>query len=595
MISYAIKDDKKKIIISAFITIICVIIAASHSLNVAAQEVDAPLADVGAVAVGMVAGAFASYAVTSWAAAAAAGATAVVLGGVAIPTAIVIVVLGVLVATGVTLTVTAIIHALNDYFELHRSDCELFIDNLVNGFKNGLIDIRHKISMQPTLFNYVYDWLKSNIISAFNDIQSNVDFGNAVDGFEVYQPDYVFNHVPSMSEIYSYYTNNHEYDLIEVRQADFNGSTDKTFTATDYIYTNDNTNVNITFGGNCNMRASGWYCVGTIKEDFILNSDLTVSAVYEASHADTSFFTNANYWSKFHFCEPYVYQNNNKTYLRFYTVWESNVGNRDTTSPTIRINNVDVTTDVYYNRTILDGSGNTYKIKLSDGTVISNFDGMYEFLYYLFCKDCKLVIENQSNTSEVSNSTANYTTVNNYYNTKRDVLKKLNDTVAGKVHDGSITDQSEGTIDIGFTDVLNTTMSNELADTLPLTDVSGISEVSTTDIVTDGTTVMEGSSVVSVAASLIIAGNHIRSGLGTITLKFPFDVIPNVKNFLNKLVREGEPLVIDYNIVAPHIGTFPVHIDFNKYSTIITVFRWVVLVSLAIGLLIASKHALQFI
>lgn len=598
MIYKTIDNQKLRFLHTLIITIICMVVAFAQPLSVAAEEVDsAPLQDIAAVAVGALAGGFASYAVTSWAAAVAGGATAVVLGGVAIPTAIIIVVLGVLVAIGVSLTVTAIIRALNEYFNLHQADCQTFIDKLVDGFKTGALDIRNKISMSPSLFSYIYDWVKSHIVSSFDEKTSDVNIENAIDGFELYSPFEVLNGSKNDDQLAAIYNHSNYYNIVTVNQSQLDGmevGDSRQFGVNRYTYVNENTNLECTFTGDLVVSRTQYHCAVDLTQTFIGSENVVYKQIVHWTRADGQFFTNPLYTSNFYFYVPYVYISNSNYKCNFFAEWSANTGSSLSHEPSVRyLNDVEIqmSSGRVYNadRTV------QYKIKLRDGSVIERFDGWYNFLYYVMCKSCKLVIVSGSGTTEEDNTEIKYNVTNPYYNAKTDMLKSTANTVAGKVHDGSITDESEGTITMGYTDVVSGVNVNSVADTIAVTSLVGISELSNTEILTDGQTVMPSSNILTVGAAMIIAGNNIRNGLSTITLKFPFDVIPNVRNFLNNLVDDGQPLVADWEIPTGIFGTFPVHLDFSTYSQGITLFRWVFLVSLAIGLLIASKYALQLV
>ncbi len=596
--------SKTRILIGLFMSLMCCVIAVASPLRAAAEEVpQAPVSDVGATVAGMLAGGFASYAVTSWAAASLAGASAVVLGGVAIPVAIVIVVLGVVVAVGVSITVTQLAHCLNQYWETHQSEFQFFIDQCVEDFKLGLLTLKNgAVDIGANRLPYYYNWVKENIVGFFGERVPSSDISAAVDGCEILQPSYIFDHTPSGSEILANVTES--YDHCNVTVDDLKDlSVNQSFTySTGYITSvNPHTKIKVQLLGELELIKKTYYYTQWCTNHIKISDDLELSCRYYCGNDWSGVATNT-YSTTYYFYVPFVYNNNNN--CLFFANTKTGINNGEPGNSVLMVGLSPEEVHYYLNGDELAISSKipytkvgqkNISVVLPDGTEKTTFNGgIRELFYYLSVKSCSIKYTSRSNAAEVteqSNTNITYTTVNNYYDGKSDVLRDASDVIGTKVESGEITDASTGTVSLGVSSLVGT-----LVDSVSLTNQIAITDVSSTAIDTAGETVIPENSLMTVAAALIVAGNNARAGLTEIYDKFPFDVIPRVREWLEVFIAEPEVLVLDFDLNNPLFDNpLHVHIDFSKYAYLAVVSNWIVLTSVAIGLLLSSKKALDFI
>ena len=243
---------------------------------------------------------------------------------------------------------------------------------------------------------------------------------------------------------------------------------------------------------------------------------------------------------------------------------------------------------------VIDENGEAYEVSCNvDGVpvglrCVSSDTPNNPIAYYTLYEDGEIVVKRPSDLEVVSTAKA-YThksKVNKYYNAKADTIATTAGAIREKEDDGVITGATAGTVSFGITDSMTAA---EVTAESKVGDIANVTEMSIADVATE-----VGTLDVPISTAFQIVGNNIQLSLGELKYKFPFDVIYSAAQWLKALVTVGEPLVIDYNYNVPGFrNPVHVHIDFNKYQSIVTVANWVVLVSCAIGCLIASRKALD--
>ena len=602
---------KAKIILAAFIILLCLITAAAQPLRVSASEVSTPSdysAPLSSFGVG-VAEMYSSGVVGAIAlASTGVGVGAVVMGGVSFGVFVAIVISTFALGMCAALTIRMIADAIN--YNWQWGYLQDFLDRLVSSVNGGFLSVAgKKIAMGATFFSYAYDWVKDHIVGYFDEKHSNTDLSQAVDGFEVLVPSYHFDHKPTNDEVINhvYPDTNNLYGRISWVYSDIEGQGAVILekSAGYVLKSNPNTNINYQLGSSMwfkNVVAATRHLYNYI----VLTDDINFSI--ETYFYSGEVLAAKDKSSTYYFCVPFVYEENNVRKL-FVANYSSLTTNGATSDLTLRshLNLAGTNKHYYLNGDELcisyhvvytyNGQQNI-SLVYKDGTVRNTFTDINEFLYYACCTSCDLQFIDRS-SAEVSDTKSNtnitYTTVNNYYNEKKDILKNTADTVRTGVRNGTITDTAEGTIGLTITDTA-TAEAGEVSDTSVITDTAAITDVTATDVVVNGEVVIPSADLLTLPMAFIIAGQNIKLATGDIKYKFPFDVISSVANWLKALVTPGEPLIIDYDFNVPGFSNpVHVHIDFSRYSTLVIVGNWVIMVSVAIGCLIMSKKALEAI
>ena len=242
------------------------------------------------------------------------------------------------------------------------------------------------------------------------------------------------------------------------------------------------------------------------------------------------------------------------------------------------------------------------KLKYKDGTVRdSNFSSINEFIYELLYKAtqyCNRYGEwNTIGFSSLSlsepvvrpNITANY-------NSKRDVISTTADDINKKIKTGDVTKDTAGSISIGMTP----TAVGKLTNTSTAQDVKKvkITDVALPTQVEADKTAKEEAKIDppgNIGAAFRQGGDMIIDGAMTISDKFPFDVIKCAYEWLQCLIQDGKPIVTEFTIKIPKIGSVPVKIDFSQRQDVVTVINWICIVGCGLGLILTSREWLKAI
>ena len=242
------------------------------------------------------------------------------------------------------------------------------------------------------------------------------------------------------------------------------------------------------------------------------------------------------------------------------------------------------------------------KLKYKDGTVRdSNFSSINEFIYDLLYKAtqyCNRYGEwNTIGFSSLSlsepvvrpNITANY-------NSKRDVISTTADDINKKIKTGDVTKDTAGSISIGMTPTavgkLTNTSTAQDVEKVKITDVALPTQVEADKTAKEDAKIDPPGNI---GAAFRQGGDMIIDGAMTISDKFPFDVIKCAYEWLQCLIQDGKPIVTEFTIKIPKIGSVPVKIDFSQRQDVVTVINWICIVGCGLGLILTSREWLKAI
>lgn len=242
------------------------------------------------------------------------------------------------------------------------------------------------------------------------------------------------------------------------------------------------------------------------------------------------------------------------------------------------------------------------KLKYKDGTVRdSDFSSINEFIYELLYKAtqyCNRYGEwNTIGFSSLSlsepvvrpNITANY-------NSKRDVISTTADDINKKIKTGDVSKDTAGSISIGMTPtavgkLTNTTTAQDV-EKVKITDVALPTQVEADKTAKEEAKIDPPGNI---GAAFRQGGDMIIDGAMTISDKFPFDVIKCAYEWLQCLIQDGKPIVTEFTIKIPKIGSVPVKIDFSERQDVVTVINWICIVGCGLGLILTSREWLKAI
>lgn len=242
------------------------------------------------------------------------------------------------------------------------------------------------------------------------------------------------------------------------------------------------------------------------------------------------------------------------------------------------------------------------KLKYKDGTVRdSGFSSIYEFIYDLLYKatqycnrygEWKTIGFSSLSLSEPvvrPNISANY-------NSKRDVISTTADDINKKIKTGDVSKDTAGSISIGMTPtavgkLTNTTTAQDV-EKVKITDVALPTQVEADKTAKEEAKIDPPGNI---GAAFRQGGDMIIDGAMTISDKFPFDVIKCAYEWLQCLIQDGKPIVTEFTIKIPKIGSVPVKIDFSQRQDVVTVINWICIVGCGLGLILTSREWLKAI
>lgn len=242
------------------------------------------------------------------------------------------------------------------------------------------------------------------------------------------------------------------------------------------------------------------------------------------------------------------------------------------------------------------------KLKYKDGTVRdSGFSSIYEFIYELLYKatqycsrsgEWKTIGFSSLSLSEPvvrPNISANY-------NSKHDVISTTADDINKKIKTGDVSKDTAGSISIGMTPTavgkLTNTSTAQDVEKVKITDVALPTQVEADKTAKEEAKIDPPGNI---GAAFRQGGDMIIDGAMTISDKFPFDVIKCAYEWLQTLIQDGKPIVTEFTINIPKIGSVPVKIDFSERQDVVTVINWICIVGCGLGIILASREWLKAI
>lgn len=238
---------------------------------------------------------------------------------------------------------------------------------------------------------------------------------------------------------------------------------------------------------------------------------------------------------------------------------------------------------------------------LKDGTIVTTFDSDLDFAYKFFYKAAyygEFTIKTGKFSSKVPLTTTAFPipSLSESYSKSRDVISTTADDINKKIKTGDVTKDTAGSISIGMAP----TAVGKLTNTSTAQDVKKvkITDVALPTQVEADKTAKEEAKIDppgNIGAAFRQGGDMIIDGAMTISDKFPFDVIKCAYEWLQCLIQEGKPIVTEFTIKIPKIGSVPVKIDFSERQDVVTVINWICIVGCGLGIILASREWLKAI
>lgn len=242
------------------------------------------------------------------------------------------------------------------------------------------------------------------------------------------------------------------------------------------------------------------------------------------------------------------------------------------------------------------------KLKYKDGTVRdSDFSSINEFIYELLYKATQYCNRyGEWNTIGFSSLSLSEPVVrpniSANYNSKRDVISTTADDINKKIKTGDVSKDTAGSISIGMTPtavgkLTNTTTAQDV-EKVKITDVALPTQVEADKTAKEEAKIDPPGNI---GAAFRQGGDMIIDGAMTISDKFPFDAIKCAYEWLQCLIQDGKPIVTEFTINIPKIGSVPVKIDFSERQDVVIVINWICIVGCGLGLILTSREWLKAI
>lgn len=273
--------------------------------------------------------------------------------------------------------------------------------------------------------------------------------------------------------------------------------------------------------------------------------------------------------------------------------------NKNNQEKLIKLTNYDPSTKKFYIPYSLkaDCAG----LILKDGTIVTTFDSDLDFAFKFFYKAAyygEFTIKTGKFSSKVPLTTTAFPipSLSESYSKSRDVISTTADDINKKIKTGDVTKDTAGSISIGMAP----TAVGKLTNTSTAQDVKKvkITDVALPTQVEADKTAKEEAKIDppgNIGAAFRQGGDMIIDGAMTISDKFPFDVIKCAYEWLQCLIQDGKPIVTEFTISIPKIGSVPVKIDFSERQDVVTVINWICIVGCGLGLILTSREWLKAI
>lgn len=269
---------------------------------------------------------------------------------------------------------------------------------------------------------------------------------------------------------------------------------------------------------------------------------------------------------------------------------------------TINLSNYDAATKKFYIPYSLknDCAG----LILKDGTITTTFDSDKDFAYKLLYKAAyygEVTVKTgkfkwQDPVTTTAFPMPNLKEVSESYSKSRDVISTTADDINKKIKTGDVTKDTAGSISIGMAPTavgkLTNTSTAQDVEKVKITDVALPTQVEADKTAKEEAKIDPPGNI---GAAFRQGGDMIIDGAMTISDKFPFDVIKCAYEWLQTLVQDGKPIVTEFTINIPKIGSVPVKIDFSERQDVVTVINWICIVGCGLGLILTSREWLKAI
>lgn len=238
---------------------------------------------------------------------------------------------------------------------------------------------------------------------------------------------------------------------------------------------------------------------------------------------------------------------------------------------------------------------------LKDGTIVTTFDSDIDFAYKFFYKAAyygDFIVKTGELSSKGSLTTTAFPipSLSESYSKSRDVISTTADDINKKIKTGDVTKDTAGSISIGIAPTavgkLTNTSTAQDVEKVKITDVALPTQVEADKTAKEEAKIDPPGNI---GAAFRQGGDMIIDGAMTISDKFPFDVIKCAYEWLQCLIQDGKPIVTEFTISIPKIGSVPVKIDFSERQDVVTVINWICIVGCALGIILTSREWLKAI
>lgn len=273
--------------------------------------------------------------------------------------------------------------------------------------------------------------------------------------------------------------------------------------------------------------------------------------------------------------------------------------NQNNEEKKIKLTNYDPSTKRFYIPYSLkaDCSG----LILKDGTIVTTFDSDIDFAYKFFYKAAYYVdfkVKTGKFIGKVPLTTTAFPipSLSESYSKSRDVISTTADDINKKIKTGDVTKDTAGSISIGMAPTavgkLTNTSTAQDVEKVKITDVALPTQVEADKTAKEEAKIDPPGNI---GAAFRQGGDMIIDGAMTISDKFPFDVIKCAYEWLQCLIQDGKPIVTEFTINIPKIGSVPVKIDFSERQDVVTVINWICIVGCGLGIILTSREWLKAI
>lgn len=269
---------------------------------------------------------------------------------------------------------------------------------------------------------------------------------------------------------------------------------------------------------------------------------------------------------------------------------------------TIALSDYDAKTKMFYVPYTLGAHASGLILK--DGTLVTTFDSDLDFAYKFLYKAAYYVdyrvnwqrIDWQHPLTTTALPLPSIKDISESYSKSRDVISTTADDINKKIKTGDVTKDTAGSISIGIAPTavgkLTNTSTAQDVEKVKITDVALPTQVEADKTAKEEAKIDPPGNI---GAAFRQGGDMIIDGAMTISDKFPFDVIKCAYEWLQCLIQDGKPIVTEFTINIPKIGSVPVKIDFSERQDVVTVINWICIVGCGLGIILTSREWLKAI